>query len=214
VQLRALECVVCWLVPTMPDTKKNITEIARDFAEGTELAAAIKARAPIAPAQDKSREAWVRRWLDLSEWARTRELRELDRELVETLVELRLAIDVAEQQATEAMYAGGHAQAFFINVVESHGPQGTSDIAKLFTETAQARDYAQQTAMIAADKRCEYAEAKGVVAVARVRSQNARQHFVEMRRVRIRAIVMTLLLTLVALVIAAALLHYRMHIPR
>ena len=197
----------------MPTTKRDITEIARDFAEGTELAAAIKARVPIVPTRDKSREAWVRRWLDLSEWARSRELRELDQELAETLEELRLAIEVAEQQATEAMYAGGHAEAFFRNVVESHGPQGTSEITKLLAETRLARDNALDTAMFAAEKRRCYVEAKGIVEVAQLRSQNARHHYADMHRVRIRASVMTFLLTVVAMVIAATLVHYRMRMP-
>jgi len=194
----------------MPTTKKNIKEIARDFAEGAELAAAIDARAPIALTQDKSREAWVRRWLDLSEWARTRELRELDRELAQTLEELQLAIDVAEREATEAMYAGGHAQTFLCNVVGSHGPDGTSDIAKLLAETARARDYAQQTAMIAANKRREYAEAKGVVELAQVRCKHAYHHFAEMRRVRIRAVSSTILVTLAILLLSVLLVHFRM----
>jgi len=194
----------------MPTTKKNITEIARDFAEGAELDAAIKARAPIAVTQDKSREAWVRRWLDLSDWARERELKELDRELAQTLEELRLAIDVAEQEATEAMYAGGHAQSFFCNVVGSHGPQSTSDIIKLFADTARARDYAQQTARIVADRRCEYAEAKGIVEVAQVRCEHANHHFAEMRRVRIRAVASTILVTLALLALSVLLVHFGM----
>jgi len=194
----------------MPTTKKTITEIAQDFAEGAELAAAINARAPIALTQDKSREAWARRWLDLSEWARTRELRELDRELAQTLEELRLAIDVAEQEAMEAMYAGGHAQSFFCNVVGSHGPQSTSDIIKLFTDTARARDYAQRTAMIAANKRREYAEAKGVVELAQVRARHAHHHFAEMHRVRVRAVASTILVTLALLALSVLLVHFRM----
>ena len=194
----------------MPTTKKTITEIAQDFAEGAELAAAINARAPIALTQDKSREAWARRWLDLSEWARTRELRELDRELAQTLEELRLAIDVAEQEAMEAMYAGGHAQSFFCNVVGSHGPQSTSDIIKLFTDTARARDYAQRTAMIAANKRREYAEAKGVVELAQARARHAHHHFAEMHRVRVRAVASTILVTLALLALSVLLVHFRM----
>jgi hypothetical protein len=197
----------------MPDTKNKIAEIARDFAEGTELAAAIKAGVVIAPTQDRSREAWVRRWLDLSEWARTRELRELDRELTETLEELRHSSEVAEQQATEALELGSQADAFLHYVIECHDPQGASELIQRLSETKAVRDNAIQALKLAADKWRDYAEGKGVAAVAQVRSQNVRHHFAEMHRVRVRAIVMTFLLTLVAMVIAAALLHYRMHIP-
>jgi hypothetical protein len=194
----------------MPTTKKNITEIARDFAEGAELDAAINARAPIALTQDKSRESWVRRWLDLSEWARTRALSELDRELAQTLEDLRLAINAAEQEAMEAMYAGGHAQSFFCNVVGSQGSQSTSDIIKLFADTARARDYAQQTAMLAANIRRDYAEAKGVVEVAQTRAQNAYHHFAELRRVRIRAVASTIVVTLALLALSVLLVQFRM----
>ena len=197
----------------MPIAKKHITEIARDFAEGSELAAAMKARVSIAPTQDKSREAWVRRWLNLSEWACTRELNELERELVETLEELRQSSELAEQQATEAMYAGCHAETFLRDLVECNDPHGTSEIARRLAETKLARDNTLEAAAIAADKRRYYIEAKGVIAVAQLRSQYARRHFAEMRRVRVRAISMTFLLTLVLVVTAATLLHYRMHVP-
>ena len=194
----------------MPNTKRNIADIARDYAEGTELAAAIKARVPIAPTPDKSREAWVRRWLVVSEWAQMRELKELDQELAETLEELRLESEDAERQATEAMYAGCHAERSFRELVERRDPDGATEIVQRFDETKLARDDALQTANIAATKRRDYAEAKGIVAVAQTRAQHAHHHFAEMRRVRVRAVASTILVILVLLALSVLLVHLGM----
>jgi len=194
----------------MPNTKRNIADIARDYAEGTELAAALKARVPIAPTPDKLREAWVRRWLVLSEWAQMRELKELDRALAETLEELRLESEVAERQAAEAMYAGCHGETLFREIIERHDPDGTTELARRFAETKLARDDALEAANIVANKRGDYTEAKGIVAVAQTRAQNAHRHFAEMRRVRIRAVASTILVTLAILVLSVLLVHFGM----
>lgn len=195
----------------MPN-KRNIADIARDCAEGTELAAAVNARMPIAPMQDRSREAWARRWLAISEWARMREVKELDRELAETLEELRLESEAAERQATEAMYVACHAETAFRQLVERHDPDGTSELAQRFTETKLARDGALEAASLAAKKRHAYAEAKGIVAVAQTRAQHAQHHFAEMRRVRIRAVASTILVTLALLALSVLLVHVRMRL--
>jgi len=194
----------------MPNTKRNIADIARDYAEGTELAAAIKARVPIAPPPDESREAWVRRWLVLSEWAQMRELKELDRELAETLEEIRLGREDAERQAVEAMYAACYAERLFRDLVECHGPGITGELVQHFEATKLARDATLEAANILADKRSEHAEAKGIVAVAQTRAQHARYHFPAMRRVRIRAVASTILVTLALLVLSVLLVHFRM----
>jgi len=194
----------------MPNTKRNIADIARDYAEGAELAAAIQARVPIALTRDKSREAWVRRWLDLSEWARTRELKELDRELAQTLEELRLGSEDAERQATEAMYAGCQAERLFRELVERRDPDGTTELARRFAETKLARDDALEAASIAANQRSDYAEAKGIAAVAQARAQHAHHHFAELRRVRVRAVASTILVTLAILVLSVLLVRIRM----
>jgi hypothetical protein len=193
----------------MPNTKRNIADIARDYAEGSELAAATNARVPIAPMQGKSREAWVRRWLDLSDWAQIAELKELDRELAETLEEHRLRSEDAERQAAEAMYTACHAETSFRQLVERHDPDGTSELARHFAETQLARDGALEAACIVARNRSDYSEAKGIVAVAQTRVQHAQHHFAEMRRVRIRAVASTILVTLVLLTLSVLLVQVR-----
>jgi hypothetical protein len=190
----------------MSTSKKNITDIARDFAEGNELVAALQARVPIAPTRDESRAPRVRRWLELSEWARTRELRELDRELTKTLEDLRVTSDAAQIKAAEAEQVGDQMERFLYYLLECNAAQDEAGLVQRMAETKAAWNAATEALKAAAAKRLEYTEARYVVEVAQVRIQNAQRHSADLRRVRIRT--MTFSLTLAAVMIVATLLYW------
>jgi hypothetical protein len=192
----------------MPTSKKNITDIARDFAEGNELVAALQARVPIAPTRDESRAPWVRRWLELSEWARTRELRELDRELTETLEDLRVTSDAAQVKAAEAEQVGDQMERFLYYLLECNAAQDEAGLVQRMAETKAAWNAATEALKAATAKRLAYTEAKYVVEVAQARIQNAQRHSAELRKVCIRTMTMTFLLTLAAVITIATLLYW------
>jgi hypothetical protein len=197
----------------MPIDMKAITEKARNLAEGAELAAALEASAPIVRTLDKSRESWLRRWLDLSDWARRRELRELERDLAESVEDLRRANEVAQARIGEVLQASAWADGFFTYVVECSDPQGTSEVSRRWAETKTYREDALQALKAAAESNNDYLEVKGAVTLAEARSQAARRHFHEVRRVRIRTAALSFVFTLVVLMSTALLLHYRFSAP-
>jgi hypothetical protein len=188
-----------------------IIENARDYAEGTELAAALETGAPIEPSRDQLRQSWVRRWLDLSDWARQRELRVLERNLVDSLEELRCANEVAQRRAREALECSIWADGFFHGVVQSSDPEGKSEVSRRWVETKSYRQDALEALKIAAEANHDYLDAKGAITLAQARSQAARHHFTQVRETRIRAVARGFLLTFVVLATVAFLLHYRFH---
>jgi hypothetical protein len=197
----------------MPIDMKALTEKARDLAEGSELAAALEAGAPIARTSDESRKAWARRWLALSDWARRRELRELERDLAQTLEELARSNEAAQRRAGQAMQSSVWADGFFNYVVECSDPHGTSEVSYRWAETKTYREDATEALKLAAEASNDYLEAKGTIALAQSRSQAARDHFTEVGRVRNRAAALSFLLTLFVLAATALLLHYRFYTP-
>jgi hypothetical protein len=135
-------------------------------------------------------------------------LRELEAELTEALQELQHSSDLVQQAATELMYRRCHAETSLRDRIESQAPAGTSDIARCFAETKTAWDNEMQAAGVAATKRHEYAEAQAAVTAARLRCEAAHRHCAEIRRVRIRTMVTTFLITIVVMVIAAAWFYF------
>jgi hypothetical protein len=197
----------------MTAPKKSITDIARDFAEGSELSAALDVNAPVDRTKDLARDEWERRWLDLPERRRRRELHLMERELYERLEELRCSHEAAERSANEALEASAWANNFFQGVVHYQDPAGKGEVSRRWTETRSYWDITLQALKIAADERSSYAGAEGAVALAHTRSQAARRYYADLRQARHRAVAWTFLLTLVSIAATALLMHCGLYTP-
>jgi hypothetical protein len=197
----------------MPVDLHELKTNARNYAEGTELAAALETRARIEQSQDKSRESWTRRWLDLSDWARRRELRDLERNLVQSLEELRRANENAQKRADEARHCSVWADGFFDGVVKASDSQREGEISRRWSESKTYREEALEALKVAADANNDYLEAKLVVALAQAQSQAARRYYSKLREIRPHATAKGFLFAIVFIVITALSLHYRFHSP-
>ncbi|HEY5958228.1 MAG TPA: hypothetical protein VIV60_16805, partial [Polyangiaceae bacterium] len=147
----------------------------------------------------------------LSDWARQRELRALERDLVESLEVLRRDDEAAQTRATEMLQCSVWADGFFHGVVQINDPQGMSEVSRRWAETKIYREDALEALKAAAKASHDHLEAKGAIALAQARSQAARRHFAEVKLVRIRACALGFLLSLVLMGTIALLLHYRFH---
>jgi hypothetical protein len=197
----------------MPVDLNELKTNAQNYAEGTELAAALETGAFIERSQDMSREPWIRRWLDLSDWARRRELRDLEHNLVQSLEELRRANENARKQADESRQCSVWADGFFDGVVKAIDTQRDGEISRRWNESKTYREEALGALKVAADANNDYLEAKLVVALAQARSQAARRYYSKLREIRPHATAKGFLFAIVFIVIAALSLHYRFHSP-
>jgi hypothetical protein len=197
----------------MPVDLDELKTNARNYAEGTALAAALETGARIEPSQDQSRESWVRHWLELSDWARRRELRDWNRQLVESLEELRQAKENAQKRANEACQCSAWADGFFDGVVHASEPQRECEISRRWGESKTYREEALGALKVAAEANNNFLEAKRVVTLAEAQSQAAQRYYSKSREIRTRATAKGFLFAVVFFVISVLALHYRFHSP-
>jgi hypothetical protein len=178
----------------MPENISSIEELTRDYVEGVELAEAARAHRAIAPHADPGRTEWQRRWLELSEWARDRELRELEAELNRSLVERQQASDAAMVKSAEAMALTVYADGSFGQRIHELDPSGNGELAVEWANVVRLREDALRQLRVVQRTSTELLETTLAVQTALAKGYATRHHLREMRRLRSRCASLVFLL--------------------
>ncbi|HEY5958077.1 MAG TPA: hypothetical protein VIV60_16050 [Polyangiaceae bacterium] len=187
----------------MPSEAKSIDEMARDYVDGVRLSEALRANLRIEPVEDPKRQEWQRRWLDLSDWARERELRQLEAEMTRHIEELRQSSDRAQVQSSEATALSVYGDGNIRNLIYELDPTGESPIAVEWTNQLSARDAALRMLKMAHRESMQLVEAQCAVKSALTKGSVTRYHFAEIRRLRKRynSLAFLLMVVLIAIIV-------------